>query len=89
MTHGYQNRQGDGLWYWAIMHKVTLFFDHLIICSLMANKKRYISNSASPMDTKLDRVVAYDMEKTIKKHITFSKKIFPFMNFFSTTELYL
>ena len=37
MAHDYQNRQGDGLWYWAIMHKVTLCFDHVIICSLMTN----------------------------------------------------
>ena len=35
--------------------KVTLFFDHVIICSLMTND--YVSNCTSPMDTKLDRVV--------------------------------
>ena len=66
MAHDYQNRQGDGLWYWAIMHKVTLFFDHVIICSLITNKK-HISNSTRPMDTKLGRVVADDTEKTLKK----------------------
>ena len=40
---------------------------HVIICSLMTNKKHFISNSKSPMDTKLGRVVAYDTEKTLKK----------------------
>ena len=49
MAHDYQTRQ----------------FDHVIIYSLMTNKKRYISNSRCPMDTKLDRVVAYDMKPTI------------------------
>ena len=48
----------------------------------MANKKRYISNSKSPMDTKPDRVVGYDMHQHSKNHITLSK------NFF-TSELYL
>ena len=31
------------------------------------NKKRYISNSSGPMDTKLERVVAYGMALTLKK----------------------
>ena len=49
------------------MHKVAWFFDYVIICSLMNNKKRYISNFTSPMDTKLDRLVDYDMGPTLKK----------------------
>ena len=61
MAHDYQTRQDDGLWYWATIHKVAWFFNHMIICSLVANKKLYISNPTSPKDTKLDRVVAYDM----------------------------
>ena len=32
-------------------------FDHVIINSFMTNKKPFNSNSTSPMDTKLDRVV--------------------------------
>ena len=48
----------------------------------MKNKKRYISNSKCPMDTKLDRVVAYDMRPHSTNHITPSKNLFPFMNFF-------
>ena len=67
MTHGYQTRQGDGLWYWVTMYKVGWFIDHVIICILMANKKRYISNSTSSMGTKPDRVVVYDMEPLLKK----------------------
>ena len=31
MAHDYQARQDDGLWYWATMHKVTRFFDDVII----------------------------------------------------------
>ena len=58
---------GDGLWYWATMHKVPWVFDHVIICSLMTNIKRYISNSTSPTDTRVDRVVGYDMGPTFKK----------------------
>ena len=33
----------------------------------MTNNKRSNSNSASPMDTKLDRVVTYDMGPTLEK----------------------
>ena len=58
MTHDYQTRQVDGLWHWATMHKVAWFFDHVIICCLVTKEKRYISNNTSPMDTKLDWVVA-------------------------------
>ena len=43
------------------MYKAACFFDHVIILSLMANKKRYIPSSTSPIDTKFHRVVAYDM----------------------------
>ena len=60
MAHGNQTRQGDSQWYWANMHKVASFFDHLIICGLMTNKKCYISNSASPINTKLVTVASYD-----------------------------
>ena len=42
------------------------FFDIVIICCLMTSKKRNIS---SPMDTKLDRVVAFDMGPTLKKSL--------------------
>ena len=67
MAHDYQTQHGDGLWYWATINKVRRFFNNLITCSLMANKKRYILNSISPMDTRLDRVVAYGMGLTLKK----------------------
>ena len=40
------------------MHKITWFFDHVITYNLMANKKRYILNSTSAMDTKRERVMA-------------------------------
>ena len=33
------------------------------------------------MDTKLDRIVAYDVGPKLKKSHQFSKKFFPFMNF--------
>ena len=66
-AHDYQTRPDNGIWYWAVMHKVTCFFDHVIICSPVTNKKRYIFNSTSPMDTKLDRIVAYDMGPKLKK----------------------
>ena len=68
MARGY--RQDDGLWYWATIHKVTWFFDHVIIFGQMANKKCYISNFTSPLIpyyTKHDRLVAYDMEKLVSK----------------------
>ena len=61
MAHGYQTRQDDDLLYWTTMHNVAWFFDHVVICNLVITKKRYISNLASPMDTKLCRVVAYDI----------------------------
>ena len=49
------------------MHKVLGFFDQVIICNLVTNKKHYISNSTRPMDTKLYRVVAYNMGPKLKK----------------------
>ena len=58
IAYDYQTQQGDGLWHWASMHKVARFFDHVMIYSLMANKKRCTSNSKCPMDTKLDRVLS-------------------------------
>ena len=88
MGHDYQNQQGDGLWYWAAMHKVAQFFDNVIICSLMRNRKRYISNSTSPMDIKPDRAVAFGIEKILKKHITFTQRLFAVINFFSSSKLY-
>ena len=50
-TDGYQTTQGSGLWYWATKHKVTSFFDYMIICS----------------QHKPDRVVAYEMGPQVKK----------------------
>lgn len=41
--------------------------DSLIVCNLMTNEKHYISDFESSMDNKLDRVVAYDMEPSLKK----------------------
>ena len=38
MAHDYQTRQDNALWYWATMHKVAWFFDHVIIFSLVTNK---------------------------------------------------
>ena len=66
MAHDYQTRQSDGLWYWVTTHRFVWF---LIICgsSLMTNKKRYISNSTSPMNIKFDPMVAYDMGPPLKK----------------------
>ena len=66
MTTKVMTRQGDGLWYWATMHKSAELFDHVIICSFMTNKECSNSNSASPMDTKIDRVMAYDMGPMLK-----------------------
>ena len=48
------------------MHKAALFFDHVNIC-VMTSKERYISNSTSPKDTKLGRLVAYVMGLTLTK----------------------
>ena len=67
MACDYQTWQDDNLWYWATMHEVAWFFDHVIICSLVKNEKHYISNSTSPVDTKLDWVVSYDMGLKLKK----------------------
>ena len=66
-AHGYQTQQGHSLWYWITTHKFIWFFDHVIICSLVINEKRYIFNSTSPMYTNLDRVRDYDMGSPIKK----------------------
>ena len=44
----------------------------------LSNKKRYISSSTSSMNTKLDKVVAYDMGPVLLIH-----------EFFLTSELYL
>ena len=66
LAHDYQTRQDDGSWYWADMHNVSWFFEQVIVCSLVTNKKRYISNSTSPIDIKLDRMMAYDLTKTQK-----------------------
>ena len=67
MAHDYQTRQDDSSWYWATTHKVTWFFDHVISCGLVTNKERYISISTSRMDSKLDKVVDYDMGPKLKK----------------------
>ena len=61
MNHGYQTPEDDDLWYWATTEKVEWFFDHEIIHFLIINKKSYVSSFTSPRDTKLDRVVAYDI----------------------------
>ena len=76
------NSKGDGFRYRVTTHKVPWFFDHLIICRVMVNKKRCISNSKSPMDTELDRVVTYDMGPPLKKSHQLSQKLFPFIVFF-------
>ena len=34
------------------------------------------------METKFDRVAAYDMGPTLKNHITLSKELFQFITFF-------
>ena len=52
------------------------FFDHVIVCSLMTNKICYISNSTNAMDTKLDKLVAYDIGKTLKKSHRSYQKVF-------------
>ena len=67
MAYDYQTRQDDGSLYYAIMHKVAWFFEHVIVCSPVTNKKRYIYNSTSSMNIKLDRVVAYETQKTEMK----------------------
>ena len=42
-TRDYQAGQGDDLYYWTTMHKLTWFFDHVIICCLiMTIKKTYL-----------------------------------------------
>ena len=82
MVHDYQTRQGDGFWYWATIHKNAWFFDHVIICSLMINKKRFISNSTNLMNTNIGRVLAYHMGPASKNYITLIEKFFPFMNVF-------
>ena len=84
-AHGYQTTQGGGLLYWATTYKLTLFFDYVIICSLMTNKNRYISNCTSLMGTKPDWVVAYDIKPPVKSHITLSKK-FLFSYFFLSQQ---
>ena len=61
MAHDYQTWQDDGSWYWPTIHKIARFFEHMIISSLVANNKHYISISTSPMDGKLDSVVSYDL----------------------------
>ena len=40
---------------------------NVILYGLVTIKKHYFSNSASPMDTKLVRVVAYGMGPKLKK----------------------
>ena len=91
MADGYQSRQSDGLWYWGTTHKVAWIFDHMNICStfdLMANNKHYISNSTSPMDTKIDRVMACDIEPPFKKSYHLKEKVISIHRFFSTPFFY-
>ena len=40
-SNDYQTRQGGGLWYWVTTHKVTWFFDHVIMKSC-AKRKTYL-----------------------------------------------
>ena len=47
MAHDYQTLQDDGLWHWATMHKVTWFFDHVIICCLLTKKVLYLQYGKS------------------------------------------
>ena len=67
----------------------------------MTNKKRSNCNSTSPMDTKLDKVVAYDMRPTLKnRHPSWQKvlsihefcfhlRIIPFISHRVTIILFL
>ena len=56
----------DKVMAYGIGHHVT-FFDHVITCSVMTKKKHNIINSTSAMDTKIDRVVVYDMGPRLKE----------------------
>ena len=78
MARDCQTHHGDGLWYLATMHKVT-WFSTTWSCVIPHDN----SNSTSPMDTKCDKVVAYDQYS--KNHIILSKKFFPFKDFFYLT----
>ena len=69
--HDYQTGQDR-----TTIHKVIWFFEHVIICSLVTNKKRYFSNSTSPMDIKLDRVMASDFGPKLKKNTSLLVKSF-------------
>ena len=68
---------------WTITHKVSWFFNQVIIYNPMKNKKHYTSD----MDAKCDRVVAYDMGHPAKNCITLNKKFFLFAYFFSTARM--
>ena len=72
MAHDYQTRQDDGSWYWVTMHRVASFFEHVIICSLVTNKKRCISNFTSPMDIKLDGVVMSPMDIKLDRVVAYN-----------------
>ena len=51
----------------ATTRKVARIFDHVIICILMTNKKCYVSNSTSLMDTKRDRAVVYQLQSNTQR----------------------
>ena len=86
MTHGYQNRHGDGLWHWATTHKVAWFFDHVIIGSFMT-----IKNVISPIPQVLwaPNLTGWWLmtwSHHPKNHIMLSKKFLLFIDFFYTSN---
>ena len=51
----------------CITHRVTWFFDQVILCSLKTNKKRFVSSATSPPYTTRERVVIFDIRLPHKK----------------------
>ena len=57
-SHGHQTWQYSDLTWWALNHKVTWPFDHMIFWDHATNKK-HVSTTAVPMSTKFDMMTTY------------------------------
>ena len=82
MAHNYQTRQDDGSWCWVTKHKVALFFEQVIIGSLVTKINAIAPIPQVLRTSNLAGFWFMTWDQNSKNHITLSKNFFTFMNFF-------
>ena len=63
-AYDHQTWQYGNLPWWALAHKVTWPFDHLVLRDQVTNQNHYIFNKTVSMTTKLDRLIT-NLEKLL------------------------